>query len=161
MSENDRKGEYHMSEYSPQILLLICDKCHGMTANLMPEINVRFSELRVLPVSCPAQVDSFAVIKLLKKSVDGVIVVCPKEACCCPGNKKMLKRREIVKDILPVFDLHREQFQIASISPFASEELKVLIEQLFEFLKTIRSESDVFSYIHSNEITINKLNWVN
>lgn len=150
-----------MSEYSPQILLLICDKCHGMTANLMPEITVRFAELRVLPVSCPAQVDSFAVIKLLKKSVDGVIVACPKDACCCPENKKMLKRREIVKDILPVFDLYREQFQIASISPFAAEELNVLIETLVEFLKTIRSESDVFSFIESNEVIINKLNWVN
>lgn len=150
-----------MSEYSPQILLLVCDKCHGMTANLMPEINVRFSELRVLPVSCPAQVDSFAVIKLLKKSVDGVIVACPKETCCCPGNKKMLKRREIIKDILPVFDLHREQFQIASISPFAAEELHTMIKQMLEFLKTIGPESDLFSYIESKDVTTNKLKWVN
>lgn len=150
-----------MSEYSPQVLLLVCDKCHGMTANLMPEITVRFSELRVLPVSCPAQVDSFAVIKLLKKSVDGVIVACPKDACCCPGNKKILKRRELVKDILPVFDIHREQFQIASISPFAAEELNVLIEQMLEFLKTISPESDLFSFIESKETTTSKLKWVN
>jgi len=150
-----------MSDYSTQILLLICDKCHGMTANLMPEITVRFSELRVLPVSCPAQVDSFAVIKLLKKSVDGVIVACPKDACCCPGNKKILKRRGIIKDILPLFDLHKEQFQIASIAPFAAEELNVLVEQMLEFLKTIDSESDLFSYLENKESTINKVKWIN
>ncbi|MDT3699524.1 MAG: hydrogenase iron-sulfur subunit [Thermincola sp.] len=155
-----------MSEYSPQILLMICDKCTGMTAKLMPETTVRFSELRVLPVSCPAQVDSFAIIKLLKKSVDGVIVACPRDACCCPDNKKLLKRREIVKDILPVFDLHREQFQIASISPLAARELNVLIEQMKEFLKTLRHETEEFSFIEDSEVAgnklkINKLKWVN
>lgn len=150
-----------MLEYSPQILLLMCDKCHGMTTKLLPEITIQFSELRVLPVSCPTQVDPFAIIKLLKKSVDGVIVACPKDACCCPGNKKVLKRREMVKDILPVFNLHREQFQIASVSPLAAEELRTIIEKMLEFLKTIRPEPESFSYFNDEEDSINQYKWVN
>jgi len=65
------------------------------------------------------------------------------------------------KDILPLFDLHKEQFQIASIAPFAAEELNVLVEQMLEFLKTIDSESDLFSYLENKESTINKVKWIN
>ena len=151
-----------MSEKNPQVLLLICNNCRGMTAKLLPEIMLNFSEsLRVLPVNCPSQIDPFAFIKLLKNSVDGVVVACPQDACCCPENKKVMKRREIVKDILPVFGLHGEQFQIASVSPFGGQELTQVIHQMLDLIKTNSSNIEGYKYInHVNDIS-NPYKWVN
>ncbi len=151
-----------MSASSPQVLLLMCSICQGMTAKLLPEIRLHFSQqVRVFPITCPSQIDPFAFIKLLKNSVDGVIVACPKETCCCPENKKVLKRREIVKDILPVFGLHREQFHVASVSPFAGQELIAIIEHMLNFIKITFQNKDEYRFASPEEDVLSQCKWVN
>jgi len=145
-----------MSAKNPQILLLVCNNCSGMTQKLLPDIQLRFSEnLKVLGVSCPSQLDPFAFIKLLKKCTDGVIVACPKDACCCPDDKKIMKRREIVKDILPVFGLHREQLQIASVSPFGEEPLTDVIEGMMSLIRMGIQDIDGYDFSDIDEEEIN------
>lgn len=118
-----------------KIVLLTCNNCTGMAKKLLPEIRLRYSEyLSVLPVDCPASFEPFVIIKLLKNCSDGVIVVCPKDVCCCPKNKSVMKRREIFRDILPVFGLHSEQLKIASISPLGGNKLIGIIEQMLSFI---------------------------
>ncbi|PKM47815.1 MAG: hypothetical protein CVV03_01135 [Firmicutes bacterium HGW-Firmicutes-8] len=146
----------------PQILLFMCSNCKGMIDKLLPEVQLQFSKnLKVLPISCPSQIDPLAFIKILKKCCEGIIVACPKDACCCPENKKVIKRREMVKDILPVFGLHKEQFQVASVSPFAEKELIEIIEQMLTFLKMSGQPFDEYNYVESQNKSSNLYKWVN
>jgi len=146
---------------NPTILLLVCNNCAGMTGKLLPEIKMKYADnVRVLAVTCPSQIDPFAIMKLLKESVEGIIVACPQQTCCCPENKKVMKRREMVKDILPVFGLHKEQFQLASVSPFAGEELIKIIEQMLTFAKTLNHIDD-YSAIYQEEEFTDACKWVN
>lgn len=151
-----------MPPSNPQVLLLMCNNCKGMTAKLLPEIQLQFSEkLRVLPVTCPSQIDPFAVVKLLKKSVNGVIVACPKETCCCPENKKVIKRREIIKDILPIFGLHPEQFQLASVSPFGDKELSAVIEQMINILSFSEQNENRYELFDYEKKVSGMYGWIN
>lgn len=151
-----------MLENNPQILLLMCSNCKGMTDKLLPEVQLRFSEkLRVVPIACPAQIDPFAFIKILKNCCQGAIVACPKNACCCPDNRKAIKRREMVRDILPVFGLNREQFQIASVSPFAGKELIEIVEQMLTFIQMASPHLGEYEYIDSPEEYLNTYKWLN
>ncbi|PKM79771.1 MAG: hypothetical protein CVU89_16650 [Firmicutes bacterium HGW-Firmicutes-14] len=146
----------------PKILLLLCNNCKGMTDKLFPDISIRFAEkVRVLGVSCPSQTDTFAFIKLLKTSYDGVIIACPQEACCCPEDKKIMKRRGIVKDMLPMFGLHREQFQIASVSPFGEEQLIQIVENMLTFIEMGNRKVEEERYIDIEEDFPTFYRWIN
>lgn len=141
-----------MRAEEPRVLILMCCNCTRMTQKLAPEINNRFAEnVRVLPVTCPSQINPLALIKLLQNSVDGIVVACPKDACCCPENKKVLKRKEIVKDILPVFGLHREQFHLASVSPMDPGKLLETVERMIAFIKMSRPAADGLYFIHPQD----------
>jgi len=151
-----------MAKNKTQILLFMCNNCKGMTDKLLPEIQLHFSDnLRVLPVTCPSQIDPFVFIKLLKKCCDGIVVACPKDACCCPENKKVIKRREIVKDILPIFGLDREQFQVASVSPFDWPELIQVIEQMLVLLQMENEKTEETKYIYKEDNISGSYKWVN
>lgn len=151
-----------MVSNNPQILLLMCNNCQGMTGKLLPDLMLRFSDnIKVLPVSCPSQIDPFSIIKLLKNSCAGVITACPKDACCCPENKKLMKRREIVKDILPLFGFHREQFQIASVSPFGGDELMKIIEQMMSLINLKTKKQGSYKYINLDDKLAETYKWVN
>lgn len=150
-----------MSANFPQILLFMCNDCKGLTEKVFPDLQMKFAEnIRVLPIECPSQIEPWAVIKLLEKSCNGVIIACPKDKCCCPANKKIVKRRETVKDILPVFGLHREQFQIASVSLFGHDELVNIIENMLAFLKTLALPTRKYDYLEVQE-SVSAMNWLN
>ncbi len=151
-----------MAKKNTQILLFMCNNCKGMKDKLLPEIQLHFSDnLRVMPVTCPSQIDPFVLIKLLKKSCDGIVVACPKDACCCPENKKVIKRREIVKDILPIFGLDREQFQVASVSPFGWPELIQVIEQMLVLLQRENEKMEETKYIYKEDNLSGSYKWIN
>lgn len=150
-----------MHSGNPTILLLMCNTCSGMTGKLLPEIRLRYADnVRVLPVTCPSQIEPFAFIKLLKESVDGIVVACPRRACCCPDNRKVMKRREMVRDILPLFGLHRDQFYLASVSPFGGQEMIEIIEQMLALVKMIKPVDD-YSPVYQEEDFGGSFKWVN
>ncbi len=151
-----------MMKNKVQVLLFICKNCKGMTDKLLPEIQLHFSHsLKVLPVTCPSQIDPFVYIKLLKKSCDGIIMACPKDACCCPENKKVIKRREIVKDMLPIFGLDREKFQVASVSPFYWSELMNIVKQMMALIKTENQNLEETRYLFNEDDYSNSYKWLN
>lgn len=145
-----------------RIVLLMCNYCKGMTEKLLPEIYLRFSDkLKVLPIECPSQMESFAVIKLLKECADGVIIACPQGVCCCPANKSVIKRREIIRELLPVFGFNREQFQLASVSPLDTQKLVEIIEQMLTFINLSKSNADNCSFVKSNDGLTGAYKWLN
>lgn len=149
-----------MRSYNPRVLLLLCSNCAGMPAKLIPEIKNRYAEnIKVESVNCPSEIDAFMFIKMLRESVDGIVVACPKAACCCPDNRKVIRRKQLVRDILPIFGLHREQFQIASVSPLGGQELMEIIEQMLAFVKTLEPEVG-FEHVQHDEIAA-MVNWIN
>ncbi len=151
-----------MNTGNPLVLLLMCSSCKGMSEKLLPEVQFRFAEnVRVMAVSCPSELDPFVFVKLLRKSCDGLVVACPRDACCCPENKAIMKRREIIKDILPVFGLHREQFKIASVTPYGKEQLFQTIDDMIEFLKTEHHNRTECNFLEEEGTHTNILRWVN
>lgn len=151
-----------MNTGNPLVLLLICNNCKGMSEKLLPEMQFRFSEnVKLMAVSCPSELDPFVFIKLLRKSCDGLVVACPKDACCCPENKAIMKRREILKDILPIFGLHREQLKIASVSPYGGKQLIQIVEDMIEFLKTEFRKGTECNFAGAEGAHPSILRWVN
>lgn len=145
-----------------KIVLLICSNCKGMTEKLLPDIYLRFSDtLKVLPVGCPSQLESFSVIKLLKECADGVIIACPQGVCCCPANKSVIKRREIIRELLPVFGFHREQFHLANVSPLDSQKLIEIIEQMFTFINLSKSSTESCSFVNPYDGFSGLYKWLN
>lgn len=145
-----------------RIVLLMCNNCKGMTEKLLPDIYLRFSStLKVLPVECPSQMESFAVIKLLKNCADGVVIACPQGVCCCPANKSVIKRREIIRELLPVFGFNREQFHLASVSPLDSQKLIEIIDQMFTFINLSKSNAESCSFVNPYDGFLGSYKWLN
>ncbi len=123
---------------SNNIALLLCGTCRGMTRELTSKVLSKYKEaLQVVPISCPAEMDPFVVIKMLKTNWAGIIVACPRDACCCPNNRKVIKRRELVRDILPIFDLEKERYRIVDVSPFDFITLDRVIIEMFDQIKLL------------------------
>lgn len=145
-----------------RIVLLMCNKCKGMTDKLLPDIYLRFSDtLKVLPVECPSQLESFTVVKLLKDCADGVIIACPQGVCCCPANKSVIKRREIIRELLPVFGFNKEQFQLGSVSPLDSQKLIEIIEQMLTFINISKSNRESCSFVNPYDRFSGSYKWLN
>lgn len=133
-----------------------------MTDKLMPEVYLRFTDkIRVLATDCPSQMDSFLVIRLLRQCADGVIIACPQNACCCPADKRIIKRREVIKDILPVFGFHREQLVLADVSPLDTPKLIGTIEQMFAFIDLSKKQTAEYRFIKSNQEASHTYKWLN
>lgn len=116
---------------SSNIALLMCSTCRGMTGELMHKVLAKYKDsLQVVPVDCPAETDPFVIIKMLKTNWAGIIVACPRNACCCPKNRKVIRRREMIGDILPVFDLEKERYKVVNVSPFDFSSLDRIIEEM-------------------------------
>lgn len=123
---------------SDNIALLLCGTCRGMTRELTKKVLTKYRDsIQVVPVDCPAEMDPFVVVKMLKTGWAGVIVACPRNACCCPKNRNIIKRREMVRDILPVFDLDKEQYRIVNVSPFDFSTLDSVIEEMVAQIKML------------------------
>lgn len=113
------------------IALLLCGTCQGMTRELTTKVIANHKDsLQVVPLDCPAEMDPFAVIKMLRTNWAGVIIACPRSACCCPKNRKLIKRREMVRDLLPVFDLEKERYRLVNVSPFDFLTLNRVIKEM-------------------------------
>jgi coenzyme F420-reducing hydrogenase delta subunit len=149
-----------MSSDNLRVLLLLCNKCKRLCDNFSAQFLKELKEeIIILPVACPAQIDPFVYIKLLKYCCDIVVIVCPKEVCCCPRNKRILKRHEILKDLFPVFGFSREQYLFASISPLGSNDLKTLISENINFVKMTKNFNQL-TFIDQN-IIIDSNKWLN
>lgn len=145
-----------------KVLLLVCNNCKGMTDKLIPEIYLRFADkIRILATGCPSQLDSFAVIKLLRQCADGVIIACPQGVCCCPADKKVVKRREVIKELLPVFGFHREQFVLASVSPLDGLKLVETIEQMLTFIDISKNDPADCTFLKSGHKAASPYKWLN
>ncbi len=132
-----------------------------MTDKLLPEVYLRFSDkIRVMAIGCPYQMDSFLVIRLLKQCSDGVIIACPQDVCCCPINKSVIKRREVIKDILPVFGFHKEQLVLANVSPLDGPKLIQKIEQMINFINLSKNQAEECSFFKSGRETAS-YKWLN
>lgn len=113
------------------IALLVCGTCQGMTRELKNNVMAKHKDiLRVVPVDCPAEMNPFVIIKMLRTNWAGIIVACPRNACCCPKNQKVLKRREMVRDLLPVFEMEKERYRIVNVSPFDFSTLDRAINEM-------------------------------
>lgn len=151
-----------MAAQKNKIVLLMCNNCKGMTDKLLPEIHLHFMEnIHVLPVECPSQVDAFAVIRMLKNCADGVIIACPRNACCCPSNKKSIRRWELVKDMLPIFGYSREQLQIASVSPLDGKKLTNMIDQMLVFINLSKTDPTEANFLSGERYFVQTYKWLN
>lgn len=156
-----RKGGNSI-EFKSKVILLVCNNCKGMTEKLIPEIYLQFPDrIRVLATDCPTQMDSFLVIRLLKRCAEGVIIACPQGVCCCPANKSIAKRREVIKDILPVFGFHREQLVTADVSPLDAPKLIQTIEQLIAFVDLSKKRTEEYRFLKSGQEAANSYKWLN
>ena len=121
-----------------------------MTRELTSQAISKYREsLQVVPVDCPAEIDPFFVIKRLKNTWSGVIVACPRNACCCPKKQKIIKRRELIRDILPVFDLEKERYRIVDVAPFDFTTLDGVIDEMLaqiNMLDNVRNYGESISH---------------
>lgn len=125
------------------IALLLCGTCRGMTRELTSRVLEKYKDsLQVVSVDCPAEMDPFVVLKMLKTGWSGIIVACPRNACCCPKNRKMIKRREMVRDILPVFNLEKERYRNVNVSPFDFSTLDKVIQEMVAHIELLDGNKD-------------------
>ncbi|WP_418792487.1 hydrogenase iron-sulfur subunit [Phosphitispora sp. TUW77] len=151
-----------MNSSNPLVLLLMCSNSKDMLEKLLPKVQLRFPKnVKVMAVSCPSELDPLVYIRLLRKSCDGLIVACSKNACSSPEKKVIMKRREILKDILPIFGLHREQFKITSVSSFNDEQLFQIIEDMIEFLGIEFHNRTECNFIGAEGAIFSMSGWIN
>lgn len=121
-----------------KIALLMCGTCQCMSRELTYKVLQKHKDsLQIVSVNCPAEMDPFVAIKMLKTNWSGIIVPCLCNTCCCPKNQKAIKRREMIRNILPVFDIVKERYRVLNISTIDFSTLDSFIEEMIEQIKLL------------------------
>ncbi len=139
-----------MMKVSSKVAVIACHLCEGFQKQMIPEIQLKFGEsVCVLPVSCPGALNPLSYISFLNKGWGGLVVLCPKDACCCPQKVKTVSRQEVVKSLLPIFDVPKEKLEILTVTPF---ELPKVFNAIAKLLTIIEVSSKINCFIKSFSI---------
>lgn len=126
--------------YEPHIVAFFCNWCTYTAADLAGVSRMKYSpNVRIIRVMCSGRVDPEFVVQAFQMGADGVLIggCHPGDCHYQSGNHKTYRRYELLKSLLPQFQIQPQRLRLEWISASEGEKVQRVCNAFSEEIRSL------------------------